>query len=68
VVRAVTHAYLEPWGRGLAGTFALAIRVGRFAHALAWVRQRDTLPEETRADFDKPFQIILRRAIAQTVE
>jgi hypothetical protein len=61
-------AYLEPWGRGLAGTFALAIRVGRFAHALAWVRQRDTLPEETRADFDKPFQIILRRAIAQTVE
>ena len=25
-------AYLEPWGRGRAGTFALALRVGTFAH------------------------------------
>jgi hypothetical protein len=61
-------AYLEPWGRGLAGTFALAIRVGRFAHAFAWMRQRDALPEEAHLDFDRPFQIVLRRAIAQTVE
>jgi hypothetical protein len=61
-------AYLEPWGRGLDGAFARAIRIGAFAHAFAWIRQRDALPEEARADFDKPFQIVLRRAIAQTVE
>jgi hypothetical protein len=56
-------AYLEPWGRDLAGAFALAIRVGTFAHTFAWARQRDTLPFEARADFDP---IVLRRAIAQT--
>jgi hypothetical protein len=29
-------AYLEPWGRGYAEVFALATRVGAFAHAIAW--------------------------------
>src|SRR5262249_9510847 len=38
-------AYLEPWGRRLAGAFTLAMRVGAFAHACAWGRQRDYLPE-----------------------
>jgi len=38
-------AYLEPWGGGLAGVFALAIRVGTLAHTFAWARQRDYLPE-----------------------
>ncbi len=61
-------AYLEPWGHGLAGTFALAIRVGTFAHAFAWARQRDALPEEARTEFDKRFPIVLRRAVAQTLE
>jgi hypothetical protein len=61
-------AYLEPWGRGLAGTFALAIRVGTFAHPCAWARQRDHLPEEARREFDRWFAIVLRRAIAQTFE
>lgn len=61
-------AYLEPWGRGLAGTFVLAIRVGTFAHACAWVRQRDALPQEARPDFDRTFTIVLRRAIAQTLD
>ncbi|HEY2935254.1 MAG TPA: phosphotransferase [Gaiellaceae bacterium] len=61
-------AYLEPWGRGLAGTFALAIRVGTFAHTFAWARQRDHLPEEARTDFDRWFPIVLRRAVAQTLE
>ena len=60
-------AYLEPWGRGLAGAFALAIRVGTFAHAFAWARQRDALPE-ARADFDREFQVVLRRAVARTLE
>jgi hypothetical protein len=36
--------YLEPWGRGLAGAFALAVRVGAFARTFAWARQRDYLP------------------------
>jgi Phosphotransferase enzyme family len=61
-------AYLEPWGPGLAGTFALAIRVGTFAHTCAWARQRDHLPEQARREFDSWFPIVLRRAIAQTLE
>lgn len=59
-------AYLEPWGRGLAGAFALALRVGAFAHAFAWARQRDALPEEAGAEFDREFQAVLRRAVAET--
>ena len=61
-------AYLEPWGHGLAGAFALAIRVGTFAHTFGWARQRDALPEEARPDFDRRFPIVLRRALAQTLE
>jgi len=61
-------AYLEPWGRGLAGTFALAVRVGTFAHTFAWARQRDALPEQAREHFDGGFAIVLRRAIARTLE
>jgi aminoglycoside phosphotransferase (APT) family kinase protein len=58
--------YLEPWGRGLEETFALALRVGTFAHSFAWTRQRDHLPEEKRPDFDTWFAVVLRRALAQT--
>jgi hypothetical protein len=61
-------AYLEPWGRGLAGVFALAMCVGTFAHTFAWARQRDHLPEEARHEFDRWFPIVLRRAVAQTLE
>jgi hypothetical protein len=61
-------AYLEPWGNGLADMFALAIRVGTFAHTFAWARQRDHLPEQARPDFDRGFLIVLRRAVAQTLE
>jgi hypothetical protein len=59
-------AYLEPWGRGLEDVFALAMRVGAFAHVIAWMRQRDHLPAKDRAEFDEGFQIVLRRAVAQT--
>jgi hypothetical protein len=59
-------AYLEPWGSGLEETFEIAIRVGWFAHAIAWTRQRDALPPEARPDFDRVFEIVLRRAVAQT--
>lgn len=58
-------AYLEPWGGGLVGAFALALRVGGLVHCLAWARQRDALPVTAQAEFAKGFRIILRRAIAQ---
>jgi hypothetical protein len=61
-------AYLEPWGQGLSDAFALAILTGAFAHGFAWRRQRDYLPAEARLEFDKAFSIILRRAIAQSLE
>jgi hypothetical protein len=60
-------AYLEPWGRGHADAFALAVRVGTFAHAIAWARQRDDLPADARPEFDTWFRVVLRRAVAQTV-
>jgi hypothetical protein len=59
-------AYLEPWGKGLTAAFELAIRVGAFAHAVAWQRQRDSLPEEARPSFDRWFGVVLRRAVART--
>ena len=58
-------AYLEPWGTGLEESFEMAIRAGWFVHAIAWSRQRDALPAEARADFDRAFAIVLRRAVAQ---
>jgi hypothetical protein len=59
-------AYLEPWGAGLTEAFALAVRIGWVAHAIAWLRQRDFLPVQARPAFDEPFSMILRRALAQT--
>ena len=66
--RMLRDAYLEPWGSGLEEAFEIAIRVGWFAHAIAWTRQREALPAEARPDFDRGFAIVLRRAVAQTVE
>ena len=60
-------AYLEPWGPDLGDVFAIAIRVGTFAHAIASLRQRDALPEQARADFDRDFTIVLRRAVTNTL-
>jgi hypothetical protein len=60
-------AYLEPWGQDLTGAFELAIRIGAFAHAFAWTRQRDALPEHDRPDFDVWFPVVLRRAVARTI-
>ena len=60
-------AYLEPWGRGLASAFSLAVRVGRFAHAFARERQLDALPGEVPVGFDREFQLVLRRAVARTL-
>jgi hypothetical protein len=55
-------AYLEPWGDGLADAAALALRVGIFAHAIAWARQRAREPAENRPDFDPG---VLRRALSR---
>jgi hypothetical protein len=57
-------AYLEPWGRGHEEAFDLAIRVGWFAHAVAWTRQRAPLPGDAKVEFDQDFARILRSALA----
>ena len=59
-------AHLEPWGPGHEDTFALAMQVGGFAHAIAWLRQRAHLPEQARPDFDRWFAVVLRRALASS--
>ncbi|MDQ6719396.1 MAG: aminoglycoside phosphotransferase family protein [Candidatus Dormibacteraeota bacterium] len=61
--RRLRDAYLEPWGSGLLETFEIAMRVGCFAHAIAWTRQRQALPPEAGPDFDRAFAIILGRAL-----
>jgi hypothetical protein len=61
-------AYLEPWDRSLAAAFPLALRIGTFAHAIAWIRQRDALPEPDRPEFDEAFRVVLARAVGRTVE
>jgi hypothetical protein len=60
-------AYLEPWGGGLTETFALAMRVGAFAHAIASVRQRIELTGRARETFDDDFAVRLRWALARIV-
>jgi len=59
-------AYLEPWGSGREDTFAVAMRVGKFAHAFAWARQRDALPPEEHPQFDEWYRVVIRRAVAET--
>jgi hypothetical protein len=61
-------AYLEPWGARLAGAFPLALRVGTFAHVIAWQRQRDHLPAAARPGFDRWYAVVLRRAVARTLD
>ena len=58
-------AYLEPWGgRQHRETFDLAMRVGRFAHAIAWIRQHDAIADAAkRAEFDEEYAVVLRRAL-----
>jgi len=61
-------AYLQPWGRNLGEAFALALRVGAFARAIAYVRPRAAMPREERTWFDADFAVALRRAVAQTLD
>jgi hypothetical protein len=64
----IRDVYLEPWGSDLVEEFALAQRVGSFAHSIAWARQRDFLPQHEHADFDTWFRVVLRRAVARIAE
>jgi hypothetical protein len=57
-------AYLEPWGGDRRDAFALAGVVGGFAHAIAWLHQRDALPTVERPAFDDAFATILRLAMS----
>ncbi len=56
-------AYLEPWGTGLKEVFALAMRIGAFAHAVAWARQRAHLQASEHPDFDADYPTILGMAL-----
>jgi hypothetical protein len=56
-------AYLEPWGPGFEPALDLALHVTACAHAFAWARQRDHLPDDERPRFDRWFAVILRRAL-----
>jgi phosphotransferase family enzyme len=60
-------AYLEPWGQGQRVTFDLALRVGGLAHAIAWLSQREALPEADRRGFDPGFAHILRLALGRAL-
>jgi hypothetical protein len=57
-------AYLEPWGNGLVEAFELAERLGRFVHAFGWASLRRLLPPDVRPEYDVPFRVVLRRALA----
>jgi hypothetical protein len=48
-------------------TASQSMRVGAFAHAIAWLRQRDHLSAMERTEFGRGFRIVLRRAIVQTL-
>jgi hypothetical protein len=61
-------AYLEPWGSGHSEAFDLALRIAGFAHAIAWLDQRDALPAEDRPEFDKGFAAILRIALRSATD
>ncbi len=60
-------AYLEPWGSDLADTFALALKIGAFAHPLVEVRHRSALGAPHHARFDESMRTWLQRALTQTM-
>ena len=58
-------AYLEPWGQDRRALFEVAHVAGGFAHAIAWLRQRENLPDADRPAFDEGFSTILRLAMSR---
>jgi hypothetical protein len=61
-------AYLEPWGGDLHDVFTVGIRVGAFTRAIAYMRTRAAMPPAERHNFETDFAIVLRRALAGTVD
>jgi hypothetical protein len=61
-------AYLEPCGPGQRETSDLAHRLGGHAHAIAWLHQRDALPQADRRGFDEGFAHILRLALRRALD
>lgn len=61
-------AYLEPWGPGHRVTFELALRIGGLARAIAWLHQRDALPQADRPGFDEGFAHLLRVAFRRAID
>jgi hypothetical protein len=59
-------AYLEPWGNAVRDALPLAIRVGTFVRAIAYIRQRAALSEKDRPQFDSDFAFVLRQAVTRT--
>jgi hypothetical protein len=59
-------AYLEPWGGDHRETFEIALRLGAVSRAIAWLHQREALPEASRSAFDDGFDTMLRLAIRGT--
>jgi hypothetical protein len=48
--------------------FERALRLAAFAHVIAWLRHRDPLGPEARAEFDLEYALVLRRAITRIPE
>jgi hypothetical protein len=57
-------AYLEPWGQGLETVFETAMRLGKLARALAWLRHREAMPVGAFPLFDELWPAVLREAFA----
>ncbi len=61
-------AYLEPWGppSGLHEAFALAQRLGAFAHVFKELRVLDAIPREARQQFAPDVPVLLGHCVAAT--
>jgi len=66
--RRLRDAYLEPWGQEYVEAFDLALRIAGFAHAIAWLDQRNALPVANRQVFDKSLAVILKVALRAASE
>jgi hypothetical protein len=67
--RRLRDAYLEPWGTQteLREAFAVAYRLGPFAHYFKELRVLDAIPEELRPQFEPDMEMLLKRCLAATV-
>jgi hypothetical protein len=61
-------AYLEPWGSGLEPVFDLAFRIGAVAHAIGWLRQRESMPPDAREAFNEVYAKLLAWILGRFVD